>query len=590
MNFEHDLTHLISNLQYSDKKTPFQKQLNSDVQTIKKSDKVYVSADKTSNTYLLKKDDYNKLMRDNVTAHYEKTDVRTEHKINSDASIITSALEIDDRVEPIAHKSAYITIKDHKEHFPNDVKCRLLNPAKSNIGKIAQQKLQSINQKVREELKLQQWCSTTDCLNWFKSLKNKTRMKFIQFDIVDFYPSITEKLFNDALNFAALIVPIRNQTKNIILNARQSLLFHDQSVWKKTTGLFDVTMGSYDGCEVCELVGLYILHKLNDKFPELNTGLYRDDGLSALKRTPKTKLEHLKKDIIKMFKEEFGLKITLESDLITVNFLDITLDLHGEKFYPYRKPNDFPVYIHKQSNHPPHVAKQLPVGIEKRLSEISSDEQTFNSFKKDYEQALQKSGHKPKLEYNPPTPGSRTRNKNRKRNIIWFTPPYSSALKTYLGKEFLNLVDKNFPINNPLHQIINRKTIKLSYSCTPNMRTIIANHNRKILTADKTTESSRCSCRNKTTCPVPGECCQPNVVYHATVKHDDGKTAEYIGSTEPEFKLRFNNHNKSFRHNEYKTETTLSKYIWDHALNPAPTMNWKFLKKCSTYDVGKKNM
>ena len=141
-------------------------------------------------------------------------------------------------------------------------------------------------------------------------------------------------------------------------------------------------MGSYDGCEVCELVGLYILHKMNEKFPELNTGLYRDDGLSALKRTPKTKLERLKKNMIKMFKEEFGLKITLESDLTIVDHLDVTLDLHGEKFYPYRKPNDFPLYIHKQSNHPPHVAKQLPVGIEKRLSEISSDDQTLNSFKK----------------------------------------------------------------------------------------------------------------------------------------------------------------------------------------------------------------
>ena len=120
------------------------------------------------------------------------------------------------------------------------------------------------------------------------------------------------------------------------------------------------------------------------------------------------------------------------------------------------------------------------------------------------------------------------------------------------------------------------------------MRTIIANHNRKLLTEDKTTVSSRCNCRNKTACPVPGECCQPNVVYHATVKHDDGKTAEYIGCTEPEFKLRFNNHNKSFRHSAYQTETTLSKYIWDNSLNPAPTIDWKFLKKCSTYDVGKK--
>ena len=60
---------------------------------------------------------------------------------------------------------------------------------------------------------------------------------------------------------------------------------------KKVTGLFDVTMGSYDGCELCELVGLYVLHRLKEKFPEIDFGLYRDDGLGVLKRTPKTKLE-----------------------------------------------------------------------------------------------------------------------------------------------------------------------------------------------------------------------------------------------------------------------------------------------------------
>ena len=413
-------------------------------------------------------------------------------------------------------------------------------------------------------------------------------MKFMQFDIVDFYPSITEKLFNDALDFAAQIVPISAETKRILLNARQSLLFHGESVWKKTTGLFDVTMGSYDGCEVCELVGLYILHKMNETFPELDTGLYRDDGLSALKRTPKTKLERLKKDMIKMFKEELGLRITLDTDLTVVNFLDITLDLHGEKFYPYRKPNDFPMYIHKQSNHPPHIAKQLPIGIGKRLSEISSDVESFRSFKGDYEQALRKSGHKAKLEFKPPLPNNEPRKKGRKRNIIWFTPPYSSALKTNLGKEFLSLIDKNFPVNNPLNKIINRKTIKLSYSCTPNMKTIIANHNSKILSTDKPNTSARCSCQDKTTCPVPDECCRPNVVYHATVKHEDGKTAEYIGSTEPAFKLRYGNHKKSFSLAKYQTETTLSKYVWDNKLNPSPTISWKYLKKCSTYDVGNK--
>ena len=288
---------------------------------------------------------------------------------------------------------------------------------------------------------------------------------------------------------------------------------------------------------------------MKQKVPEVDFGLYRDDGLGAIKRTPKTKLEKLKKDIFKMFKEEIGLNITLETDLTIVNFLDVTFDLHGEKHYPYRKPNDHPIYIHKQSNHPPHVSKQLPIGINKRLSEISSEKESFDMFKKDYEQALLKSGHPPSLTYSPPETNSEPRTKrNRKRNVIWFTPPYSASLKTNFGKQFLNLIDKHFPVNNKLHKIINRKTIKISYSCTPNMQTILQNHNRKILSETKPKSDPRCNCHVKASCPVPGECCEPSVVYHATLTHDDGRTAEYVGCTEPNFKKRYGNHKKSFRH------------------------------------------
>ena len=405
-----------------------------------------------------------------------------------------------------------------------------------------------------------------------------------------FYPSIAEDLFNAALDFASEIVPIGAGTRRILNNARQSILFHNNSTWKKITGLFDVTMGSYDGCELCELVGLYVLHKLKHKFPEIDFGLYRDDGLGALKRTPKTKLERLKKDLFKMFKDEFGLAITLDTDLTVVNFLDVTLDLHNEKYYPFRKPNDNPVYINKDSNHPPHVTRQLPNGINKRLNEISCDKKSFDTFKGDYEKALASSSLQSRLVYEPPTPADENpvRKKSRRRDVIWFTPPYSAALKTAFGKEFLKLIDKNFPKNHHLHKILNRKTVKLSYSCTPNMHNIISTHNRKILSEQSVDDDARCSCQgpNKISCPVPGECARSKVVYHATVKHTNGSTAEYIGSTEPSFKLRYGNHKKSFRHADYQSETTLSKYVWDQGLNPTPDIEWKFLKKCNVYDIG----
>ena len=50
-------------------------------------------------------------------------------------------------------------------------------------------------------------------------------------------------------------------------------------------------MGSFDGVEICELVGLYLLNKLSKLLGNGNVGLYRDDGLAAIKRTNSLMLE-----------------------------------------------------------------------------------------------------------------------------------------------------------------------------------------------------------------------------------------------------------------------------------------------------------
>ena len=114
-------------------------------------------------------------------------------------------------------------------------------------------------------------------------------------------------------------------------------------------------------------------------------------------------------------------------------------------------------------------------------------------------------------------------------------------------------------------------------------------HNRKVLSEERADENARCNCQNKSSCPTPGECCRTKVVYHATVKHKNGSNAEYIGCTEPAFKLRYGNHKKSFRLEDYKSETTLSKHVWDQQLNPNPDIVWKFLQKCDVYDTGRKS-
>ena len=90
--------------------------------------------------------------------------------------------------------------------------------------------------------------------------------------------------------------------------------------------------------------------------------------------------------------------------------------------------------------------------------------------------------------------------KNRQRNIIWFNPPYSMNIQTNIGREFLNLVDKHFPKNHRYNKIFNKNNIKVSYSCTDNLQTIIKKHNRKILeTSKKPSTENNCNCKKKKT-------------------------------------------------------------------------------------------
>ena len=42
-------------------------------------------------------------------------------------------------------RKAFISLKDHKENFENNSKCRLINPAKSDSGKISKLILDKVN-------------------------------------------------------------------------------------------------------------------------------------------------------------------------------------------------------------------------------------------------------------------------------------------------------------------------------------------------------------------------------------------------------------------------------------------------------------
>ena len=230
----------------------------------------------------------------------------------------------------------------------NKPTCRLLNPTKPELGRISKKKLENIVKVVTSETRANLWKNTQAVITWFEGISNKSNAVFIQFDVCDFYPSIYETLLNKALDYASEFVDISDEDREIILQARKTYLFHQETPWTKKSAEFDVGMGSYDGAECCELVGLFMLSQM--KHLNINVGLYRDDGLGTTYMAPQ-EVEKTKKEICKIFKKN-SLNITIDVNHQAVNFLDVKLELNTGLVKPFTKPNDIPTYIHKSSNHP----------------------------------------------------------------------------------------------------------------------------------------------------------------------------------------------------------------------------------------------
>ena len=272
----------------------------------------------------------------------KKSTVSAINSINTKAKAIAKDLNLNERIEQYNQNQSYnqsfnITLNDHKENFQNNPKCRLINPAKSEMGIVSKHYINQINKSIWEKLNVNEWRNTQAVTTWFKNIKSKSSSSFIKFNIVDFYPSISKDLSLKAINFAKSVTPIQDKFTETILYSRKALLFNKNDVWvKKDNPDSDVTMGSYDGAEVCELVGLYIPYILKTGFGHAKIGLYRDNGLGCFQNLSGPESEKVKKKLCKIFKES-GLSITVECNLQITDFLDVTFDLRTDKYYPYRK-------------------------------------------------------------------------------------------------------------------------------------------------------------------------------------------------------------------------------------------------------------
>ena len=148
--------------------------------------------------------------------------------------------------------------------------------------------------------------------------------------------------------------------------------------------------------------------------------------------------------------------------LLAFSFADFRLNSWNYK--PYHKPDNKILYIHKDSNHPPSILKQISTSIEKRISALSSNETIFNESKEIYQKALAKSDYRQTLKYHLVNKNASNNKRNRKQNVIWFNPAFSVNAKTKVGNYFLNLIRKHFPPRDKFSKLFNPNTIKVSYS------------------------------------------------------------------------------------------------------------------------------
>ena len=128
---------------------------------------------------------------------------------------------------------AFLTIKDHNEGFPHTLSFRLINPSKSDIREISKSLLDTIN--IFKQTSVNQWENTAQVITWFKNIKSK-KTSSVNFDVENFYPSISIDLFKDAISYAKTITNIDDYQLLIIIHSRKTLLFNNNGPWVKKTG------------------------------------------------------------------------------------------------------------------------------------------------------------------------------------------------------------------------------------------------------------------------------------------------------------------------------------------------------------------
>ena len=117
-------------------------------------------------------------------------------------------------------RPAFIIIKDHKPNFRNNSKCRLINPAKNKLGLASKKYLEKISRMLQTPSKSINGKVLPLSETGLSHFRKKTR--FVKFDIVEFFPSISEELL--IVPFHLLVLQLPSATQLLQLSTTQENL------------------------------------------------------------------------------------------------------------------------------------------------------------------------------------------------------------------------------------------------------------------------------------------------------------------------------------------------------------------------------
>ena len=127
------------------------------MKNIKKNPKLLISADKTNNLFELTTEEYNKLLFENISKTYKRTTISAINAISTEVKAIAKDLNLDERIELYSQNQSFITLTDQKKNFQKNLKCRLINPVKSELGTVSKHYIDQINKSFGEKLNGNQW-------------------------------------------------------------------------------------------------------------------------------------------------------------------------------------------------------------------------------------------------------------------------------------------------------------------------------------------------------------------------------------------------------------------------------------------------